>query len=462
MKLFCACGTCALLVTAFVLLLVSRSAEPQTNQGSAITFTTCAVPNVDGPVRCARFEVPEDRAKPGRMIGLNIVVLEATGPSRKPDPIVPLQGGPGQGATQQAEFYAQIFASLRRDHDIVLIDSRGTGRSNPLECDISTPDALRSPDLLPPATIEGCRKVLESRADLSAYTTSAFTKDLDAVRTAMRIEQWNLFGGSYGTRLAQEYIRRFAPRVRTATLTGIAAPSLMIPLSYARDAQAALEASFDSGTQKAFTDVLATLRGGPVKVTVEGAEVTVSEGLLAESVRSLLYSTNSVQRIRNIIATTAAGDFSAAGASVLRTKRNFSRDIALGLYLSVTCAEDIPMIDPARVPDAVRNTFLGDFRIRQQIGACHLWRSGTAPAEVFTPVVSDVPILLFSGDRDPVTPPSAAEEVVRTLRNGRHIVLPNTGHAFGITAPCIVSMMTTLLKTAETKTVDVSCASGTR
>ena len=277
-----------LLVVVLALLQAGTVAVPQITDNRAVPLKACSLPEVSGTVLCGSFDVPEDRERHGRTIPLNIAVLKATGTAPKPDPIVPLQGGPGQGAVTMAGFYARSLAPLREDRDIVLIDVRGTGGSNRLTCDVASPESLRSVDLLPAAAIGACRKALESRADLRLYTTDAIVQDLDAVRRAMQVEQWNLYGTSYGTRLGQEYVRRFGARVRTATFKGIAPPSLAIPLPYARDAQAALDASVDAPARALLVTVLSQLRAKPATVTLNGSQMTVSEGLFAEAVRNLL------------------------------------------------------------------------------------------------------------------------------------------------------------------------------
>jgi len=441
-----------LVLTGSVLLVRRSSAAPE------LTFRDCALPGATGPVACATFDVPEDRERRGRTISLNIAVLKATGPARKPDPIVPLQGGPGQGAVPLADFYARTLAPLREERDIVLIDVRGTGRSNPLTCNVAAPESLRSGDMLPAEAIRACRKAHESRADLRLYTTDAIARDLDDVRRAMRVERWNLYGTSYGTRLGQEYVRRFGSSVRTVTMKGIVPPSLAIPLPYARDAQVALEASIDARTRTQLSEVLAGLRSRPVTIAHEGRELTISEGLFAEALRNLLYNPASAPAASRMIQSAAAGDFQAAAATVLRVRTAFSGDLSLGMFLSVTCAEDIPRIDAARIDEMVRGTFLGSYRIRQQMEACRHWPAGTRLAGNATPVVSDVPALLFSGDLDPVTPPRFGQEVVRSLPNGRHIVLKNNGHAIGPAAPCVAAIMKPFIDRASVRGLNTACA----
>ena len=447
-------GVLALTLTLLgTVLVISRS-----NVAPAITFKDCHVEGVPGRSVCATFDVPEDRERGGRTIGLSIAVLKATGASPKPDPIVPLQGGPGQAAVPLADFYARTLAPLREERDIVLIDVRGTGRSNPLGCDIADAGSVSSSDLLSPAAITACRTALESRADLRLYTTANIARDLDDVRGAMGIDRWNLYGTSYGTRLAQEYLRRFGAHVRTVTMKGIVPPSLVIPLPYARDAQTALEASIDAATRAHLSRVLAGLRGKPEIVAHDGRQVTISEGLFAEAVRNLLYNPASAPAATRIIQTAAEGDFDAAAASILRLRRAFSTDLSLGMFLSVTCTEDIPRIDPSRIDEAVRGTFLGSYRIRQQMAACRQWPAGVRRPDSARPVVSDVASLLFSGDLDPVTPVRFGDEVVRSLRNGKHIVLKGNGHALGSAAPCIATIMKEFIDAASVQGLNFVCA----
>ena len=429
-----------------------------TAQTTSITLEECSIPGVAGPALCGTFEVPENRTKPTRKIPLNIVVLRAMSAARKPDPIVPLQGGPGQAATPLAGFYARVLAPLRQDRDIVLVDVRGTGRSNPLPCDFTTQASLGSMDLLPPSVVSECRKAAERHADLRQYTTAEITRDLEDVRRAMKLERWNTYGTSYGTRLGQEYLRRYPAAIRTATLKGVAGPSLAIPLPYARDWQGMLERTLSAGTREQLARVLSALRQKPATVTHDGMQVAISAGVFAEALRNQMYNPAGVPAAVRTIESAAQGDFAPAAQNIVRLRRSWSNDLSIGMFLSVTCAEDIPRIPSTGLERYVGGTLLGDFRIRQQMAACRLWSAAPLPADSAKPVVSDVPVLLISGDIDPVTPPHYADEVVKTLRNGRHIVLKNHGHAMGPEAPCIVSIMKQFIDSGSAAGLDVSCA----
>ena len=443
-----------------VLALVAVScSQPTAGAGaSAPAFLTdCALPGVGGRVLCGTLEVPENREQPGRRVPLHVVVLKATGRDPQPDPLVPLQGGPGQGATQLAAMYGRLFADIRAHRDVVLIDVRGTGKSNPLHCDIASPPWSRSLDLMPPDAIRGCRDALQQRADLRLYTTAIIAQDLDQVRGALGAERWNVFGGSYGTRLAQEYTRRFGSRVRTLTLHGVAAPSMAIPLPYARDAQQAVDKLLDDATRAALLQVLQQLTRDPAIVPTATGEVAVSAGELSEALRNMLYNAREAGAASAMIRAARDGDYRAAAEAVLKQRRGFSGDIALGMFLSVTCAEDIPRITEAAIADATRGTFLGDYRVRQQMTACRHWTAGAADAKAVEPLRSDVPALLISGEVDPVTPPRMAEEVARTLPNARHVVLPGHGHTLSVGQPCISAALKQFIETATSQNLDLAC-----
>lgn len=447
-------------VIALAILAVACSSPAAVQQARAgeSFLQDCTLPEVNGRVLCGTLPVAENRAQPGRRIPLNVVVLKATGSKPRPDAFLPLAGGPGQAATPLAAMEARVLADVRRDRDVVLIDIRGTGKSNPLECDVASPAWARSTDLMPPEAIRACRDASQQRADLRMYTTVEIARDLDEVRQAMGIETWNVFGASYGSRLAQEYARAFGAHVRTLTLHGVVAPSMAIPLPYARDAQEAADAVLDRDTHVQLTTVLGALRKEPVVVPAGVGEVMVSAGAFADALRHLLYNASSAPRAVAVVRAAASGDFTYAADEIMRHRRNFSGEIALGLFLSVTCAEDIPRITESAIADATRDTFLGDYRVRQQQEACRQWTFGTAPPEHATPLKSPVPALLISGEVDPVTPPRMGDEVARTLPNATHVVIARHGHTLSIGQPCMRAALKKFLDTGHSRDLDLSCA----
>lgn len=447
------------LITFAAILAAACSSSSAVQPPNDVSWLrACEIRDVDGPVLCGIFDVPENRERPNdRRIGLRVVVLKATGDALQPDAFVPLSGGPGQAATEFAAMDARIFADLRRSRDIVLMDVRGTGQSNPLHCDVASAQWARTPDVMPPGAIRACREELARRADLRMYTTEQIARDLDDLRAALKIERWNVFGGSYGTRLAQEYTRAFGARVRTLTLHGVAAPSLQVPLPYARDAQATVDRLFDERTRHTLSVTLARLAKEPVIVRVESLDVMVSAGTFAEMLRHMLYNAGSAPAASEMIHAAAAGDFTVAAREVLRERRTFSHEFALGLFLSVTCAEDVARIDESAIPAATHDTFLGDYRVRQQIEACRIWTVNPAPASVVAALKSDVPALVISGEVDPVTPPRMGDEVARLLPNARHVVLAGHGHTLSIGRGCMRTALARFVESASTTALDFSC-----
>ena len=191
-----------------------------------------------GPGRCGTFEVWENReAKSGRKIPIYVMVLPAQTQPAKADPLVFLQGGPGDAPNFNARFYNRVFASVRKTRDLVLIDLRGTGKSAALTCpEFGQRDSAGAFDenMLNTAAIRACKTRLEQRADLRLYTTSIVADDLDEVLGALGYSQVNLYGTSYGTRVAQTFMARHPSRIRTVALKGVVPQSMASPESHAR------------------------------------------------------------------------------------------------------------------------------------------------------------------------------------------------------------------------------------
>jgi pimeloyl-ACP methyl ester carboxylesterase len=205
----------------------SRSQTPTTLQ-----LRPCEVPQIKLKTKCGSFEVFENRAKrTGRKISLKIVVVPATGTTHSDDPLFYIPGGPGSSATEDAPGVVQLFAAILEHRDLVFVDQRGTGGSNPLNCnfyDANDPQSSLE-YFFPLKDVKKCREELEPRADLTLYTTSIAMDDLDDVRAALGYERINVFGGSYGTRASLVYLRQHPKHVRTLTLQGVLPTNDYIP-----------------------------------------------------------------------------------------------------------------------------------------------------------------------------------------------------------------------------------------
>src|SRR6202047_152304 len=202
-------------------------------------LSPCALPDRGGKALCGTYEVFENReTRSGRKLSLRIVLLPATGPARAPDPVFFLSGGPGEGATESAP--ELVHSPMRTLRDLVFVDTRGTGGSDPLSCRIWG-DGTRLDHIFPLDAAIACRDELQKKADLTRYTTAAAMDDVDEVRRHLGYGPVNLIGGSYGTYAAQVFLVRHPEAVRSVVLSGGAEARDPNPLYHARNAQHALE-----------------------------------------------------------------------------------------------------------------------------------------------------------------------------------------------------------------------------
>ena len=455
--------------------------------GGAIALRPCEVPRIQGPAQCGTFEVFENRAaRKGRKISLNIVVLPATGQPREPDPFFYFAGGPGSAATEDAPGIAQGFARIREHRDMVFVDQRGTGQSHPLDCAFYNPKEPQSyfEYFFPLEEVRKCRTELETKADLKLYTTTIAMDDIDEVRAALGYEKINLFGASYGTRAAMVYLRQHPKRVRTVMLQGVSPTNMHLPSDYPIQTERALqgvlaECAADEACNKAFPNikseakaVLERLIKGPVDVEfqVQGVptpiKVTLSRNLAAEAVRYMLYNPGGAARVPLFLHQAAGGDFAALAQTALRFRRTLVGTGSNGMYLTITCAEDVPWVkrSEGEAKGFHLNTFLGDYRWEQQREACALWPRATVDSDYFKPVRSDVPVLILTGEWDPVTPPANGDFVARTFSNSLHVVVPHGAHGLGGLegTDCIDRLSTEFVGRGTTKGLDTSCVKNIR
>jgi pimeloyl-ACP methyl ester carboxylesterase len=455
-------------------------------EGSGALRTERCVGVADATARCHRLSVYENQTtRRGRTISLRIVVLPATGQDKTGDAIVYLAGGPGQAATELIGDAFTDSGGVRQHRDVIYADQRGTGGSHPLLCQFyGPPDNPQTyfDAFLPIEKVRACRESLERDADLAQYTTSASVEDLEEVRIALGYEQLTLVGGSYGTRLAMEYVRRYESRVRAVVLDGPVTPAMHAPERFGQLAARALdglldECLADAECARAFPairqetrQVFDRLRQGPVTAFVahpsldrspqsqRPAEVTLTRDHVAEAIRYMTYSSAGASRVPQYLHRAFNGDYSPIAGFLIRWRAKGTFD---GLYLSITCAEDVPLVAPdaAELDDP---TYLGGYRVRQQRAACAAWPRGTRPDASMQPVKAVVPILLTSGTLDPVTPPENGETIARTLSHSLHVRVPSAGHSpFGLTGlECLDGIKRAFIERGRSDGLDTSCVSG--
>jgi pimeloyl-ACP methyl ester carboxylesterase len=472
--------------TLFGLTCPAANSKAQENGGqrtsAAVSLVPCEVPGSQPTVRekarCGSFEVFEDRvAKSGRKIALKIVVFPFTGKDKAPDPLFYIPGGPGSSATEDAPYVAQEFARIREHRDLVFVDQRGTGGSNPLNCDLFKPSDLRSylGDYFPLEDVRQCRTQLEPKANLKLYTTSMAMDDLDDVRAALGYQKINIIGGSYGTRAAQVYLKLHPDRVRAVILHGVSPTNQFMPRDFPQHTERALDGvmadcAADDACRTAFPNlraevksVLERLLRGPVELDLkrekESIRVSLSRDLAAEAVRYMLYQPSAAGRIPLFMHLAAQGNFSPLAEAAISYRQQIVATGSNGMYLSVTCAEDLPLIKPGEGERNGVNTFLGDYRLRQQRAACALWQRGEIPKNYAQPTRSDVPALILTGQWDPVTPPMYGDTAAKYLSHSLHVIVPHGGHGFnGLNGlDCIDKLFFNFIDRGTTNGLDTSC-----
>ena len=427
---------------------------------------------------CDRVVVPENPAAPAsRTIALHIVTIPARSAEKRPNPVFILAGGPGQGAASLAAGIAPGHASLNIARDLIFMDQRGTGRSNPLACPAAQSGlASLLKSIFDSTFVAACRRRLEGKANLSMYGTPHVVADIERVRQALGLRQLNFHATSYGTRVAIEYLRTHPRNVRSAILVGAAPAEIRMPLHYARDAQSAIDAltrdcsadpvcSRFGRVNELAEAVLRRAGAGQLRATVTDPTtgrqqaVTPSRGWVAEVIRHELYSAYSAAALPGALHEAATGEATTLVARGIERRRILDFQIALGVLLSASCSEDVRLIDQRSIGPVTAGTFLGDSRVRDQVRACALWPSASLPAGFGAIPPSPVPVLLVSGANDPATGASWAARVAARLRNAQHVIVPYAGHGLdGLrNAQCLAAVQAEFVRRAAPVTEVSSC-----
>ncbi len=438
----------------------------------AASLEPCRIPGVEREVKCGLVRMPEDPDSPGsRSIEVRFAVVPAVARNKQPDPIFVFAGGPGQAATKVARQVMPVLAELNARRDVVFVDQRGTGRSNALTCDVdesSLASALEPEQQI--ARLGPCLKALT--ADLRQYATWIAVRDFEAIRTQLGADKINLWGASYGTRVALEYMRQYPERVRTAVLDGVAPPDMALPVSFALDAEAALQSLADTCMRnercrtrypdfnERISALLKRAESGidiriPHPLTGATESFRLDRKMLASLLRAPLYVPQLSSVLPYALAEAGRGDFTALVALSAAISGNVAENFAVGMHFAVICAEDLPRVDAAAAAEASPPRFGSAFAdlYRQ---ACRLVPSRGVPVEFYSVPASKVPVLIFSGGLDPATPPRHGDSVARRLGNAKHVIAPNLGH--GVSAQgCAPMLVSRFVRDASFEGVDGDC-----
>ncbi|HQZ31588.1 MAG TPA: alpha/beta fold hydrolase [Arenimonas sp.] len=428
------------------LLLATLPASARTL--GSLEFTACELsqPGTGATVRaeCATLDVPEDPTRPdGRKISLKVALAASRAAEPAADPVVYFAGGPGQSATETYSAVAGGFARIRDKRHVIFMDQRGTGGSHRLACAFPEGlDASATPAVeLQVQMARDCLADLEG--DVSQYTTTVAAADVEALRQALGAPSLNLYGGSYGTRMAQEYARQHPDAVRSIILDGVVPPELALGSEHAINLEAALkqilgQCADQAACAKAFGDPFATLhalldqaRDAPTTVAMRdpvshaARDVRLDEGTVALIARLFAYAPETAALLPLLLDEAAKGRPQSLLAQASVVLDSLTESINHGMQLSVVCAEDAPRMQ-ARPEDG--ELVLGDSLVSVTLNQCSVWPKGPVSKDFHQPLKTDIPTLLLSGELDPVTPPRYAEQVLASLGKARHLVGKGQGH----------------------------------
>jgi len=466
-------------LTLWLLLLAAAGCTERKEVTALDRVRPCASDEGPTDAYCGTLQVFENRqTREGRTIDLKIVLLPAFSNDPKPDPLFFLAGGPGQGAAQMARQVREVFRRVQTERDIVLVDQRGTGKSNPLNCK-SELDSLRELNEPDEVGLERLRKCLQGYdADPRLYTTSIAMDDLDDVRAHLGYGRINVYGGSYGTRAALVYLRQHEPNVRSVILDGVAPTDMRLPLFFARDVQRAFDklladCEADEACRAKHPNLADRARKLLARVEKDAPrvrlthprtgvteDVTVKAALVSTVLAGALYSPVTSSLVPELIERAEANDFQ--GLLALATlNESAAENMSVGMQLSVMCAEDFPRITPEDVARESAGSIFGSYFLESRQKACEFWPKGEVPAAYYEPVASSVPTLLFSGELDPVTPPRWGDAVAKHLKNARHVIVPGSGH-IAMSTGCAARIARDFLDRASVEGLDTSCVQALR
>lgn len=460
---------------AILLLFTSLTAFGQSTTIGNIKFKTLMQEDKPATTLQGQVQVFENNIlNTGKKIKLNVEVVPAKTNEKKEDPMFIIMGGPGQAATDLVSFFSEIFEQINQKSDLVFVDQRGTGKSNPLQLIASYKsfqDYFKD-DFVSTATIRQSHIKLSKDNNLQYYGTLNAIADIETVRKELGYHKINLYGTSYGTRVSLAYINKYPDKVRTATLKGLVPNSLVIPLSVAEDAQRSMgllinDCQLDSACSIAFPDLNNQMNvffasHFPIKASLLNSisksidTVEISREIIALSLRVLLMAPSSTKNIPYLITQANKGNYEPLANAILSIKKSYIKGVYDGMTLCVICNEDYPYL-PKNTSRKGKETFLQDYWIYRVKNACSIWNTKKLKSEKIVLNKQQTRVLLISGNRDAATPPRYGEEVLTYFPNGKHIVVNQGSHSFDGMRNCIENIICDFVITGNANQLDTNC-----
>ena len=434
---------------------VTPVACPFSNPGEArVECGTLSVPEWHGP---AGGSDPGAGRPAGKTVTIFYAITRASGPAPRSDPVLVLNGGPGQAATDLIGSGWERLAELRRNRDILYVDQRGTGRSQPgLYCRDLDPVAFWHGGLTAADAGDCLKPVQAAGYDISAFNTVESAADLVAVRQALGFSEWNLLGTSYGTALAMELVRRDGAAVRAVVLNSPTTPGAswldLRRMAAIRDVYRRLfaDCAADAACNAAYPDLEQVFRDLARRMTETPLPVSYQDPRTGNTVSTRMTFANLLDILTIMVGSGTTADRVPALLShldqVTQGRQPARPDllswlympywqtmdmIAYGLNAAIGCREVRPWIDVAglRRDAAVYQPYVMPQAMEQDYDVfCPAWHLPRGPEDLRRPVVSAVPTLLLTGDYDTLTPTGLADVIAGTLSKARVLRFHAIGH----------------------------------
>lgn len=468
-------------LSAVIPLLLSGSAVAQTSEPAAtginksrVLLTPCYAKGLSNQLQCGSIKQPLTAEGSGS-IDIHFAVIPAIKSLYPNEAVLAFAGGPGQSAFDAAAVFENALRFARETRDIILVDQRGTGKSGLLQCpgidqtsQYSFDDSLFDLVTLSQDEAQKCKDELQ--VDLSHYTTVAAAKDFEAVRQALGYQHLHLYGGSYGTRMAQEYMRQYPQSVLTATLDGVianqqslatlgesSAHSLAALYQFCTESSSCSQ-NFEQAEQQLQT-LLDRLEHHPIHTTIrhprthQQTELVITRLKLQQALRFALYSHTTRSLIPLAIAQAAQGDYS--GVIGLMLGQDITESLAVGVNTAVICGEDWPFWTEQTRAQYGQN-YLGKVWMDSTEAQCKVWQVTPVAPAFSQPLSTDIPVLLLSGGLDPVTPPLGAELAMVNMTQATHLIAPFATHIVAAQS-CAPKLISQFITEKSSNGLDTSC-----
>ncbi len=426
-------------------------------------------------VKCGYVTVPENRNKPGGVtVQLAVAIFKSPSAQNDPRPVVRLEGGPGGPSLDNWAHYitSSNLPSFVFNHDLIMFDQRGTGYSTPsLKCPevlqlqyatLNTHLNASASERLQLQALRSCHdRLVKSGVDLNAFNSLENAADVHDLIMALGYKQANLYGVSYGTRLALTTMRLFPSVIHSVVLDSVYPPQenrTDLPSTAQRVFNILFQGCATNThcntlyphLDSVFYQLVTDLNANPVHfqttniTTLKNYNVVMAGDDFVFVLFSALYATQIIPVLPKMIFQVRHHDYTLL--SQIYGDVEFDDTFSDGMFYSDECSEDWSFLKHSdismalqgitpQIQPALRND------LQQEYDSCQLWNVQKAPAIQKQPVVSTIPTLVLSDEYDPITPPANGKLAAQTLKNSYYFLFPGLGHGAEYNSSCVNSII---------------------